>query len=163
MGHVYLLSLCAVGAVVAICTLCFHGRVSCQLQQRIWHQHNLSVTCRLPFNWDAEAVPALVSHFSHPSVKCVCACLLFERVCVCVWCHITQVDPEPQINTPSLLYKMPWYLYFLFVFSLSSLSLSHHHLLFSSSCSGFLVCFFFSLSLFFSFDCKNTGFCHEFE
>lgn len=78
-------------AVVLLSTLCFQGRISCQLQQCIWHTHthtNPSVTCHLPFNWQAETVPALVTHVSHPPGVCVC-------VWTHLWCNIRQADPAP--------------------------------------------------------------------
>ncbi len=50
------------------------GRLSCR-SQHTYGTHtrtNLYITCHLAFNWRAEALPALVTHFSHPPVDCVC-------------------------------------------------------------------------------------------
>lgn len=69
--------------------LSFQGRISCNSNARGAHT-NFNADCHLPFNWQCEAAPAHITHFCH---------------LLCVWCHIWQPIPAPQINRPRVLDK----------------------------------------------------------
>lgn len=160
LDHVYLLSLSAMWrADVPVTTLCFQGdnQLSVTAIHMAHTQTSVSPVTYL-FNWHAEAVPALVTHFSHPPVECVC-------VWACVWCHIWQPGPAPQINKPRVLDKCSHTSTSSFSFLSLTLSLSHHH---RRRCHFpvflFRICFSFFLALFlFCFFVKKTCFRHEFE
>lgn len=76
--------------------LCFQGRISCYSNACGTHAHYHKQTSTSPvtylFNWQAKAFPALVTHFSHPPVECVC---------LCVMSHLTTQPSTPNKQTQS--------------------------------------------------------------